>query len=101
MDYIAEEHFNRLSGGKAQKRDVLYCLRGFLRKRVIASSIDLGTITSSQVIIRPSGHLDQHFMHLYLYSPEDSKLTSKFDNGSAQPNLSVVNVKSTPFICLL
>lgn len=93
MDYITEEHFNRLGGGKVQKGDVLYCLRGSLGKCAVVSSIDRGAIASSLVILRPGRLLDPHFLYLYLCSPEGNKLISKFDNGSAQPNLSAANVK--------
>ena len=93
MDYITEEHFNRLGGGKVQKGDVLYCLRGSLGKCAVVSSIERGAVASSLVILRPGSKLDANYLHLYLCSPAGRTLISKYDNGSAQPNLSAANVK--------
>lgn len=93
MDYITQEHFDRLGGGKIQLGDVLYCLRGSLGKCAVVQSISRGAIASSLLIIRPSKQLISRYVYLYLSSPLGTRQISKYDNGSAQPNLSATNVK--------
>lgn len=93
MDYITEEHFDRLGGGKVQKGDVLYCLRGSLGKCAVVSSISRGAIASSLLIIRPKELILASFLHAYLGSPLGALMIARYDNGSAQPNLSAANVK--------
>ena len=93
MDYITEEHFDRLGGGKVERGDVLYCLRGSLGKCAVVSSISRGAIASSLLIIRPKKLILASFLHAYLVSPLGALMIAKYDNGSAQPNLSAANVK--------
>ena len=93
MDYITEEHFDRLGGGKVQKGDVLYCLRGSLGKCAVVSSITRGAIASSLLIVRPRETILVSFLYDYLVSPLGGLMITKYDNGSAQPNLSAANVK--------
>jgi type I restriction enzyme S subunit len=93
MDYITEEHFERLGGGKVERGDVLYCLRGSLGKCAIVSSISRGAIASSLLIIRPKETVLASFLYAYLLSPLGALMIAKYDNGSAQPNLSAANVK--------
>ena len=97
MDYITEEHFDRLGGGKVQRGDVLYCLRGSLGKSAIVSSITRGSIASSLLIVRPRKMILASFLHAYLISPLGGLMIAKYDNGSAQPNLSAANVKKYLF----
>jgi type I restriction enzyme, S subunit len=93
MDYITPEHFDRLGGGKVQPGDVLYCLRGSLGKCAVVQSINRGAIASSLLIIRPSQQIASRFIFLFLTSPLGARMIAKYDNGSAQPNLSAANVK--------
>jgi type I restriction enzyme S subunit len=93
MDYITEAHFDLLGGGKVESGDVLYCLRGSLGKSAVVTSIDRGAIASSLLIIRPSNRIIERFLYAYLTSPLGALMISKYDNGSAQPNLSAANVK--------
>ena len=93
LDYITPEHFERLGGGKVEHGDVLYCLRGSLGKCAVVQSIERGAIASSLVIIRPSEQVTSRFIYLFLTSPLGTKMIAKYDNGSAQPNLSAANVK--------
>lgn len=93
MDYITPEHFDRLGGGKVERGDVLYCLRGSLGKCAVVQSIDRGAIASSLLIIRPSRQIASRFIYLFLTSPLGARMIAKYDNGSAQPNLSAANVK--------
>ncbi len=93
MDYITQQHFDRLGGGKVKRGDVLYCLRGSLGKCAIVRDIEQGAIASSLLIIRPSPALTSGFLYLFLVSPLGDRMISQYDNGSAQPNLSATNVK--------
>jgi len=93
MDYISEEHFEKLGGGKIEAGDVLYCLRGSLGKCAVAKSVTRGAIASSLLIIRPSERIASNFLYWYLVSPTGSAMIRQYDNGSAQPNLSAANVK--------
>jgi type I restriction enzyme S subunit len=52
-----------------------------------------GAIASSLMIIRPTVYLSNEFMFRYLVSPTGKSQVFRFDNGSAQPNLSANNVK--------
>lgn len=92
-DYITEEHFGRLGGGKVEQGDVLYCLRGSLGKAAVVTSIERGAIASSLLIVRPSKRILGRFLYAYLTSPLGATMISKYDNGSAQPNLSAASVK--------
>jgi type I restriction enzyme S subunit len=93
MDYIAEEHYDRLGSGKIEREDVLYCLRGSLGKCAVVSSISRGAIASSLLIIRAQSTVLPRFLYAYLVSPLGLAMIAKYDNGSAQPNLSATNVK--------
>ena len=53
VNFISEEHFNRLSNGKVQINDILFCLRGSLGKYAINKNVAKGAIASSLVILRP------------------------------------------------
>ncbi len=99
MDYITEEHFERLGSGKIQHNDVLFCLRGSLGKCAVVRSIKQGAIASSLLIIRPSGEILSDFLYIVLTSPIGEKSIREFDNGSAQPNLSATNVKKFKIPC--
>jgi type I restriction enzyme S subunit len=89
MHYISRPKFDSLRGGKVQRDDLVYCLRGAtIGKTAIVDQWDEGAIASSLVIVR----LDQRvaipkFIRYYLVSPTGQKLIRRFDNGSAQPNL--------------
>ncbi len=94
MDYITEDRYELLSGGKIQRGDLLYCLRGSLGKCAIAD-FDKGTIASSMMIIRPDR---TKILSLYLFqvltSPDIDRQLKLFENGSSQPNLSAKSVAS-------
>ncbi len=84
MDYIPEERFEILGSGKTKPGDVIYCLRGSLGKSAVASSL---------LILRPSERVLARFLYVYLTSLLGRRMIAKYDNGSAQPNLSATNVK--------
>ena len=94
MNFIPEEHFNRLRAGKVEKGDFLFCLRGSLGKFDRVKQINKGAIASSLVIIRPNQDLDANFFHHYLNGPECQRNIDFLSNGLAQPNLSVSNLKN-------
>jgi type I restriction enzyme S subunit len=96
MDFISKEHYEILSGGKIQPGDILYCLRGSLGKCAIVKSGEFGTIASSLMIIRPNKQVSSEYLYVYLTSPQGTSQISKFDNGSAQPNLSAASVRKFP-----
>lgn len=94
MNYITRKKFDSLRSGKIQLGDLVYCLRGAtLGKTAIISQFDEGAIASSLVIIRLVSHMDSKFAYYFLTSPLGRQQIRKFDNGSAQPNLSASSVK--------
>jgi type I restriction enzyme S subunit len=97
MDFISEEHFGRLNAGKVKRGDVLYCLRGSLGKAAIVQDIDRGAIASSLLILRSFSLVIPKFLYFYIASPLATLMISRYDNGSAQPNLSASNVKKYLF----
>jgi len=92
MDFIAEDHFQRLGGGKVEPGDILYCLRGSLGKAACVGEGERGAIASSLLIIRPLQRQLQRYIYYFLISPLGTHLISKYDNGTAQPNLSAKSV---------
>ena len=94
MHYLTREKFDSLRSGKVRPGDLVYCLRGAtLGKTAIITQFDEGAVASSLVIIRPSTELDSRFAYWFLISPLGREQIFRFDNGSAQPNLSANNVK--------
>lgn len=93
LNYISKERFDLLGSGKVRKGDILFCLRGSLGKFAeIEDHID-GGIASSLVIIRPSNKVNLGFLKLFLESHLCSEMIKKYDNGTAQPNLSAASLK--------
>jgi type I restriction enzyme S subunit len=69
-------------------------LRGAtLGKTAIITQFKEGAVASSLVIIRPSAELDSRFAYWFLICPLGREQIFRFDNGSAQPNLSANSVK--------
>ena len=96
LKYISEETYNRLSSGKLQPNDILFCLRGSLGKFAINKDGLKGGIASSLVLIRAKDNLEINYLKHYLNSTKIKRLIEKSDNGSSQPNLSGKNVKKFP-----
>jgi type I restriction enzyme, S subunit len=88
MNFITQQRFDILNSGKIRDGDILFCLRGSLGKTALVSGLAQGAIASSLVIIRLAGHLNVRFMLSYLSSPLSFEMIKRFDNGTAQPNLS-------------
>ncbi|WP_299398735.1 restriction endonuclease subunit S [uncultured Gelidibacter sp.] len=93
MNYISETSYDKLGGGKIEENDILYCLRGSLGKCAITRNIKKGAIASSLVIIRPLISDMSLFLYYYLISPLGKSMIYKYDNGTAQPNLSSANIQ--------
>ena len=94
MDYITEERYALLSGGKISRDDILYCLRGSLGKCAIAD-FECGAIASSMMLIRPDQKkILPAFLYQALISPEVTKQLGAARNGSTQPNLSAKSVRN-------
>jgi type I restriction enzyme, S subunit len=89
---ISEEAFARLRSGKIEQGDVLYCLRGSIGKMAFVHAIERGAIASSLVIIRATPRIDRSFLYYFLACPSTQLKAFSFDNGSAQPNLSVKSI---------
>jgi type I restriction enzyme S subunit len=94
MHYITEKKFASLGGGKIIPGDLVYCLRGAtFGKTAFVEPFDRGAIASSLMIIRPGRAVDRRFVYFFLISPFGREQLRRFDNGTAQPNLSSGNVK--------
>lgn len=93
MNFITEERFALLRSGKVQDSDVLYCLRGSLGKCAVVRRISKGAIASSLLILRPLADLLPEFLYRCLTSPLGDRQVRKYDNGTAQPNLSAADVR--------
>lgn len=94
--YITEERFDILNGGKFTDGDILFCLRGSLGKCALVTDFGIGAIASSLIIMRPIISQLQYFMMLVLNSPITKKNIYKYDNGTAQPNLSGADLARFP-----
>lgn len=93
VDYIAEEHHQRLRSGHVYEGDVLLCIRGSLGRVALASSRDApGAIASSLVILRSSERVLPRFLLAYLQAPLGASMIMASDNGSAQPNIGAGDV---------
>lgn len=93
MDFISEDRFGLLSAGKVQMQDLLFCLRGSLGKVAINDKFSSGAIASSLAIVRPSDKVLTRFLYYYFLSPLAEMEIKKYDNGTAQPNLSAANLR--------
>ena len=93
MNFITHEKFENLGGGKLRQGDQLYCLRGSLGKHAVFDTEMDAAIASSLVILRPVLADCVPYFSLYLDSSVAEIMLRRFDNGSAQPNLSSANLR--------
>ena len=95
MNYITRKKFDSLNGGKIEVGDLVYCLRGAtMGKTACVAPFTEGAIASSLVIIRLDQMVvDARFAYYFLTGPLGRSLIRRFDNGTAQPNLSAESVK--------
>lgn len=88
MNYIDEDRYNLLNSGKFIINDILFCIRGSLGKVALNTTFEKGAIASSLIIVRPEKGLDPKYTLYFLSSPLTKEMINRFDNGTAQPNLS-------------
>ncbi|MCE0734147.1 restriction endonuclease subunit S [Halomonas sp. G15] len=88
LTFITEEKFNLLRSGKFRDGDILFCLRGSLGKFGVVRNIERGAVASSLIIARPYLSLLVNYTELYLKAPISELMIRRYDNGTAQPNLS-------------
>lgn len=93
MNYIPEEHFERISRGKISQGDLLFCLRGSLGKFGHVAQPMKGAIASSLVIIRCKLDISVEFLKYYLRSESCGEQIEKYAGGAAQPNLGATDLK--------
>ena len=94
MNYITEEKYNSLSGGKIQDGDFVYCLRGATYGKVSRiEPFSVGAIASSLMGIRPVNKSMREYIYLYLKSPLAKHQLLLYENGSAQQNLAAKDVR--------
>ena len=93
MNFITHEKFDSLGRGKLRQGDQLYCLRGSLGKHAVFNTKMDAAIASSLVILRPVLAECVPFLSRYLDSDVAEIMLRRFDNGSAQPNLSSANLR--------
>jgi type I restriction enzyme S subunit len=93
MNFITKEKFAELRSGKIKEGDLVYCLRGAtFGKTAFVKPYSIGAVASSLVIIRPYNLKLGEYIYKYLISPFGKSQVYRFDNGSAQPNLSANSV---------
>ena len=93
MHYISREKFDTLGGGKIKQGDLVYCLRGAtFGKTAFVDPLEEGAIASSLMIIRPFMKRMGNYIFSYLVGPMGKQQLERFDNGTAQPNLSASSV---------
>lgn len=90
--YLDLNQYEKLGSGKLLKNDIVICIRGSLGKNCIYP-FEKGAIASSLVILRNYKKIKLEFVLNYLNSYLFYSETRKYDNGTAQPNLSAQNAK--------
>jgi type I restriction enzyme S subunit len=93
MNYITPAKFTSLAGGKLRQGDQVYCLRGSLGKHAVFDLECDAAIASSLVILRPVVADCVPYLSLYLDSDIAQQFLRRFDNGTAQPNLSSADLR--------
>jgi type I restriction enzyme S subunit len=93
MNFITAAKFEQLGGGKLRRGDQLYCLRGSLGKHATFLHDGEAAIASSLVILRPIEAETVPYLSRYLDSDIALIMLKRFDNGTAQPNLSSANLR--------
>jgi len=92
MTFITQERFEMLRAGKFADGDILYCLRGSLGKSALVEGFEQGAIASSLVIVKLFAGLDNLYILDYFDAPLSLMMIRKYDNGTAQPNLSAADL---------
>ena len=90
---LTDEQYDKLGSGKLEQGDVVLCIRGSIGKHG-RYPFEKGAIASSLVIVRPY-LLDEYFIEFFMIYLDSFLFISevkKYDNGTAQPNLSATNL---------
>ncbi|BEM82384.1 type I restriction endonuclease EcoAI subunit S [Serratia marcescens] len=100
MHFITQKKYDELRSGKITEGDLVYCLRGatFGKTAFVTPYIE-GAIASSLMIVRAHLIETNSYIYNYLISPFGRSQILRFDNGSAQPNLSANSVMLYAFPC--
>lgn len=98
VDYISEEKFEQLRGGKIRKGDLLFCLRGSPGRTARTAGLFRAAIASSLVIIRPTERVNESFLYFTLAGEIGNRMVIELNNGAAQPNVSVGSVQKYPLL---
>ena len=95
MLYMTETQYSMLRAGKLKQGDTVFCIRGSLGKHGIFP-FERGAIASSLVIVRliACAKMLPNYLDILFDSPTTKDNIKKFDNGTAQPNLSANNFQS-------
>lgn len=91
--FATQEQFNKLNAGKLKYNDTVLCIRGSIGKHG-RFQFNVGAISSSLVIIRPYVTQDlAEYLGFYLDSNIFTLEVTKYNNGTAQPNLAAADLK--------
>ena len=94
---MTQKQYDILSRGKLKRDDLIFCLRGSLGKNAIFN-LENGAIASSLVILRRyMPNIDLRYLFYYINSNLLNQEIKKYNNGTAQPNLSASNLKKFYF----
>jgi len=94
-NYITTEKFSSMGGAKLVKGDILFCLRGSLGKIGLFGDNGTGALASSLVAVRANiDELDPRFFVYVLGSGNIRRKVEDVQTGSAQPNLSVEQLRA-------
>lgn len=91
--FATQEQYNKLNAGKLKYNDTVLCIRGSIGKHG-RFQFNVGAISSSLVIIRP--YVTQElaeYLGFYLDSNIFTLEVTKYNNGTAQPNLAAADLK--------
>lgn len=91
--FATQEQYNKLNAGKLKYNDTVLCIRGSIGKHG-RFQFNVGAISSSLVIIRPYVAQDlAEYLGFYLDSNIFTLEVTKYNNGTAQPNLAAADLK--------
>lgn len=91
--FATQEQYNKLNAGKLKYNDTVLCIRGSIGKHG-RFQFNVGAISSSLVIIRPYVTQDMaEYLGFYLDSNIFTLEVTKYNNGTAQPNLAAADLK--------
>lgn len=95
---LSDEQYDKLRAGKLEQNDIVICLRGSLGKHG-RYPFKKGAIASSLAIIRPilKDRINEEYAMFWIDSPLFASEIIKYNNGTAQPNLSAKSLEKFLF----